>query len=125
VAWTFIGGPFEGLYRNPSVIHDVACVQRRHPWYAVHRAFYSAMLAAGVDLVKAKIMYAAVYHLGPRWDDAIAGPAPPPRLEEADFPSLAAMIEQREREGRSPGVSGFMTRRPMTLEEIENVGSWR
>lgn len=67
VAWSIIGGPFEGKYRNASVIHDVACVSKNRPWQAVHEAFYTAMLAADVDKLKAKIMYAAVYHFGPRW----------------------------------------------------------
>src|SRR4051812_21904157 len=26
--WTVVGGPFEGQYRNASVVHDVACVNR-------------------------------------------------------------------------------------------------
>jgi hypothetical protein len=30
--WTFIGGPFEGKYRNASVCHDVACNERKHRW---------------------------------------------------------------------------------------------
>lgn len=67
IAWSIIGGPFEGKYRDASVIHDIACDERSRPWQSVHEAFYTAMLARGVDVVQAKIMYAAVYHLGPRW----------------------------------------------------------
>lgn len=67
VAWSIIGGPFEGLYRKASVIHDAACVARQQTWQSTHKAFYTAMLASGVDPTKAKIMYAAVYHFGPRW----------------------------------------------------------
>lgn len=66
-AWSIIGGPFEGRYRKASVVHDVACDTKARSWQSVHEAFYTAMLAAGVDSVKAKIMYAAVYHFGPRW----------------------------------------------------------
>lgn len=66
-AWSFIGGPFEGKYRASSVIHDVACVERTRPWEVVHQAFYTGMLASGVSTTKAKVMYAAVYHFGPRW----------------------------------------------------------
>lgn len=68
IVWSAIGGPFEGMYRNASVIHDVACVRRNRHWEEVHLAFYTAMLASGVDCTKAKIMFAAVYHFGPRWD---------------------------------------------------------
>lgn len=66
-AWSIIGGPFEGKYRASSVIHDVACDEKKRPWEAVHQAFYFGMLASGVSTTKAKVMYAAVYHFGPRW----------------------------------------------------------
>ncbi|MET3453801.1 DUF1353 domain-containing protein [Pseudomonas kilonensis] len=67
VAWSVIGAPFEGQYRKAAIIHDVACVERTRDWRATHRAFYTAMRAAGVGETQAKIMYAAVYHFGPRW----------------------------------------------------------
>jgi hypothetical protein len=67
-AWSIIGGPFEGKYREASVIHDVACIQKARPWQEVHRTFYEAMMANGVNKTLAKIMYGAVYHYGPRWE---------------------------------------------------------
>jgi hypothetical protein len=73
-AWSIIGGPFEGKYRNASVIHDVACDQKTKPWEAVHEVFYNAMIASGVSIVTAKIMYAAVYHFGPRWPQTVKMP---------------------------------------------------
>jgi|APLak6261702949_1056265.scaffolds.fasta_scaffold06979_1 hypothetical protein len=71
LGWSFIGGPFEGKYREASVIHDVACKERNRPWHAVHETFYWAMLASGVSSKKAKIMYAAVYQFGPRWTTVV------------------------------------------------------
>lgn len=70
-AWTMIGGPFEGSYREASVIHDVACVEKTRPWQDVHAVFYEAMRASGVGPIKAKVMYAAVYHFGPRWEHKV------------------------------------------------------
>lgn len=67
-AWSIIGGPFEGKYRDASVIHDVACDQKIRPWEDVHEVFHFAMLCSGVTPLKAHIMYAAVYHFGPRWE---------------------------------------------------------
>lgn len=67
VAWTFSSGPYEGKYRNASVIHDVGCDRKAQPWEDVHEVFYYGMLASGVEPWRAKIMYAAVYHFGPRW----------------------------------------------------------
>jgi len=72
--WSIIGSPFSGKYRDASVIHDVACQQKKRTWEVVHLAFYYAMRASGVSIIQAKIMYAAVYHFGPRW----------PRIEMVD-----------------------------------------
>src|SRR5262245_9101617 len=35
-AWSIIGGPFEGKYRNASVIHDVACDTHQQTWESTH-----------------------------------------------------------------------------------------
>jgi len=67
VAWSGIGGPFTGKYRNASVVHDVACDAKKAQWEEVHEAFYWAMRASGVKDWRAKVMYGAVYHFGPRW----------------------------------------------------------
>lgn len=120
VAWSLIGGPFEGRYREASVIHDVACVEKTRPWNAVHEVFYFAMLTSAVDPVKAKIMYAAVHHFGPRWSTknapGISGggmdiPAPK-TLTESDFASLKATVEARDREGRAMTLSEIRAYRP-------------
>jgi hypothetical protein len=68
IFWSIIGSPFTGEYRNASVVHDVAC-RSPYPaaWQAVHRMFYWACRCGGVHQKRAKIMYAAVYHFGPRW----------------------------------------------------------
>lgn len=65
--WTLIGGPFEGLYRNASIIHDRYCDLRTRTWKATHRMFHDAMRCSGVPLLKAKAMFYAVYRFGPRW----------------------------------------------------------
>jgi hypothetical protein len=69
VFWSLIGGPFEGKYRNASVIHDYYCDSKTRPWRDTHRTFYEAMRCKGVGTAKAKVMYYAVYRFGPRWPD--------------------------------------------------------
>lgn len=124
VFWTATGGPFEGAYRNASVVHDVACVRRNERWEDVHRMFYYAMRAGGVSATRAAVMYAAVYRFGPRWQepkgfwgkvgdglssvfgvflpDDPAGttpppPAPPaPAATEADVQALEALVQQHQ-----------------------------
>jgi hypothetical protein len=72
VFWSLIGGPFEGRYRNASVVHDYYCQVRNRRWQDVHQAFYEAMLASGVDGARAMVMYKAVENFGPRWAEPAA-----------------------------------------------------
>ena len=65
--WSIVGGPLEGKYRNASAIHDYYCDKRTRTWQDVHRMFYAAMRAKGVNAIQAKIMFAAVWFKGPRW----------------------------------------------------------
>ena len=68
VFWSLTGGPLEGEFRNASIVHDVGCVRMSEPWEDVHFMFYEACRCGGLPENKAKIMYAAVYHFGPRWE---------------------------------------------------------
>jgi hypothetical protein len=117
IGWSVIGGPFEGKYRDASVIHDVACQEKSRPWQEVHRAFFFAMLANRVEPWKAKVMYAAVYHFGPRWQDLAPPPENRKRLSKEDFERLKNEIKRREEKGRTAGQSDPAA--PMQLSEIE------
>ena len=65
--WSVVGGPLEGPYRNASIVHDEACVQRTESCADVHMMFYEACRAGGVSEAHAKLLYAGVYHFGPQW----------------------------------------------------------
>src|SRR5690348_17334514 len=67
ILWSFVGGPYEGKYRNASIIHDTECKAQSHEWRLVHRMFYNGSRAGGVGWIRAQLMYAAVYYFGPRW----------------------------------------------------------
>jgi hypothetical protein len=69
--WSLIGGPFEGKYRDASVVHDYYCDVRSADWRAVHQVFYRAMLVSGVSQQFAKLLYAAVYFAGPKWGETV------------------------------------------------------
>ena len=69
VFWSIIGGPWDGRYRNGSVVHDWFCAVRTMPWQATHRMFYEAMLTSGTDATLAKTMFLAVRFCGPSWDE--------------------------------------------------------
>jgi hypothetical protein len=69
ILWSLVGGPYEGAYRNASIVHDTECTKPyKHRWQAVHEMFYFASRAGGEGWLKAKVMFAAVYHFGPRWE---------------------------------------------------------
>jgi hypothetical protein len=86
--WSFLDGPWEGKYRDASVVHDYYCAVRSADWRAVHLMFYRAMLVSGVTARRAKVMYLAVYFAGPRWDDMVVEivrlgrPAVPTRIKK-------------------------------------------
>jgi uncharacterized protein DUF1353 len=65
--WSFMGGPFEGKYRNASVLHDVAYEQKKRPAQDVDRMFYNAMRCSGVSAVEAKTMYYSLVRFGHHW----------------------------------------------------------
>lgn len=65
--WSILGGPFEGQYRNASVLHDVAYGQHKRPWQDCDRMFYYAMRCSGVNAVEAKTMFYAVYKFAHHW----------------------------------------------------------
>ena len=65
--WHVIGSPFVGLYRGPSVIHDVYCENHLRPAQEVHDCFNEMMFTKGVSDVKRETMFNAVDKFGPRW----------------------------------------------------------
>jgi hypothetical protein len=116
--WSFIGGPFEGKYREAAVIHDVACENQKRSWESTHETFYHAMLVSGTSIKTAKKFYWAVYHYGPRWEPISGarksrvlelGAVSERQLSESDFATVNKYIEEKENSGYS-----------MSLEEIRS-----
>lgn len=100
ILWWLVGGPYEGQYRNASIVHDVECREPyKHHWRAVHRMFYLGCRAGGVGLVKGKVMYAAVYHFGPRWP--VEGEASLARTVESKDDALRLRVVIR----KNPDIS--------------------
>ncbi len=72
-----IGNRLDSQHRDAAIVHDAYCskdnegteLYQTEPWEDVHRMFYEALLVNGTNPIKAKIMYAAVYLGGPRWND--------------------------------------------------------
>lgn len=112
VFWSLIGGPFEGVYRNASVVHDYYCDVQTRPWRDTHRVFLEAMRCSSVSEIRAKIMYYAVYRFGPRWTTGPAAmaeafqmtagptsvptPLPVEPFDEASFEADASRINEQD-----------------------------
>jgi hypothetical protein len=64
-------------YLLAAALHDAFCgvgnealaTFQTRAWEDVHRMFFEALIASGTPPKKAKLMFAAVYLGGPRWDD--------------------------------------------------------
>lgn len=88
--WSVIGGPYEGKYREASVIHDVECQRKSAPWKDVHYRFYTAMRARGVAEKLALGMYGGVKVCGPQWRPDGTN-IPPPFCPETYFKLLLSL----------------------------------
>jgi hypothetical protein len=64
--------------------------------------FYEAMLTSHVPTAKAKVMYAAVYHFGPRWDLSVMGVYV--NSEESNDATIAAVTDTLGASGSIPTV---------------------
>jgi hypothetical protein len=64
-----IGDSFEPDFLPAAVIHDhyTNRAHRVRSWRDTASVFYQAMLVKGVNVIKAKTMYFAVYAFGPHW----------------------------------------------------------
>lgn len=80
---SIVGQPTSREFRAAAALHDAVCgigneaLPGFHsaPWEEAHRMFYDALRVGGTDERRAKIMFAAVYLGGPRWD-VVRPPAP-------------------------------------------------
>jgi hypothetical protein len=101
--WSILGGPFEGKYRNASIIHDWFCDRRTRPWQRVHEIFYEAMLTSGVSELKARILYTGVRFGGPRWSlTAVSNN----NLPDANVPPPARMAAPGPSHGGNVSFAG-------------------
>ena len=98
--WSLMGGPFEGKYRNASVLHDVAYEQKNRPHEVCDRMFYNAMRCSGVSPTEAKTMYYALYRHGRHWK-YLRGVAIASARDEQTVPRALPVSEEEIEETRS------------------------
>ncbi|WP_445487854.1 DUF1353 domain-containing protein [Rhodopseudomonas sp. RCAM05734] len=125
-----IGGPWEKAYLPAAVMHDhyTNNAHMVRTWQSTARMFFSAMVVGNVEIIRAKLMYYAVYVFGPHWDKLAPGvpcgtncifsatsqmtfkPADYANAHGAELEQLKATIAARE-------ISGD----PLNLNDIENM----
>src|SRR4026207_1212524 len=117
--WSFMGGPFEGRYRNASVLHDVAYDQKNKPPAVVDRLLYDALRCSGVGAVEAKTMYYALLRFGRHWKFTVkkAKPVLPessrPLLEQ---PSRSTTVDPSE----VGAIQQWIRQNDPSLDQIES-----
>ena len=64
-----IGGPWEKHYLPAAVMHDhyTKDEHKVRTWWSTDRMFFEAMLTGGTPILKANLMYYAVFVFGPHW----------------------------------------------------------
>jgi hypothetical protein len=119
--WSVIGGPFEGLYREASIVHDAGCCAEMQPWKDVHHMFYNAMRSSGVGWAKAKTMFLAVWAFGPRWTHLNTSmPATCKIAQRSGTPPPPSSWENLSSDVAT-GVLGEINKRKLTLSEARAV----
>ncbi|WP_060613809.1 DUF1353 domain-containing protein [Pseudomonas brassicacearum] len=74
-AQPIIGDAYDASFLKAAIVHDHYCYEenRVRSWVETHRMFYYALIDLGIDKVKAKTMYFAVFTFGPHWRDVVEG----------------------------------------------------
>ena len=116
--WSFMGGPFEGKYRNASVLHDVAYDQKNKPPAVVDRMFYDAMRCSGVGATEAKTMYYALLRFGRHWKFTVkkAKPVLPESSEVLTHEPRTTTVDPNE----VNAIQQWIRQNDPTLDQIES-----
>jgi endonuclease G len=109
--WSLIGGPFEGKYRDASIVHDYYCDHPAHSWQDTARMFYAAMRCSEVGIVEAKIMFYAVFRFGPRWPDPVLESPAPAEGETANDAKAGSVLADVK----------LIAEQSPSLDRIENI----
>lgn len=130
----WIGGRWDQTFLKAAVLHDYYCGAMLYSWRETHRMFYDALLALGVDQLKAKVMYYAVYVAGPKWEAAPPTKACDPASADACLMSVDPRgVEMAVRPARFGAMNmpkemrtaeAFMARKPeASLDDLEALAA--
>lgn len=127
-----IGGRWEADYLPAAVMHD-HYTNIKHlvrTWWDTDRMFYQAMLVRDVGLIKASVMYYAVYVFGPHWGELQPGEPCGPNCtyirknkittayQAADY-NLSHMPELKEVQQRITNAA--LRGVPLTLRDLKSL----
>ncbi|MCC1492191.1 DUF1353 domain-containing protein [Cognatishimia sp. F0-27] len=89
---SIVGDPTDPSFINAAAVHDAYCGignetgARYHDgtWQDVHKMFFDGLITGGTEEVTAKLMFAAVWLGGPRWQTTRGlNHVPAPRMQKA------------------------------------------
>ena len=119
--WPFMGGPFEGKYRNASVLHDVSYTDRNRPPKDCDRMFYNAMRCSGVSALEAKTMYYALLRFGWHWDFAIKRAKPVKIGRKLVARAESAEPATAESEHEIQGAEDWIRKSDPSVQQLEQM----
>lgn len=110
---SIVGSPRAPEYVNAAAIHDAYCgvgnegapEYHSRRWEDVHRMFYDALRVGGTPEKRAKLMFAAVYLGGPRWEEPLR------KLDTVPTPAMQQAMLQ---------VAGFVNANNPSIAQIES-----
>lgn len=130
VALWITDGRFQKEFLKAAIVHDAYCQDfnktrcpqqfKKRPWREVHRMFFEACVAGKTPLTKAKMMFAAVWWGGPRWDDPSASlKFVPDRVLTAGYQGCKKFIE--ETDPTLEAIEDWLDSREPTVREISEL----
>lgn len=109
---SIVGSPRAPEFINAAAVHDAYCgvgnedapEYHSRRWEDVHRMFYDALRVGGTPEKRAKLMFAAVYLGGPRWEEPLR------KLDDVPTPAMQQGMRQ---------VAGYINTNNPSVAQIE------
>ncbi|WP_425100108.1 DUF1353 domain-containing protein [Tropicibacter sp. S64] len=101
---SIVGDPTSPEFRNAAAMHDAYCgignetggMFHKARWQDVHKMFYDGLVVGGAAPGVAKLMFAAVWLGGPRWETSLTLDHVPVAARQQSMRKAKAFIERED-----------------------------
>lgn len=132
LALAITDGRFQKEFLKAAIVHDAYCQDfnkercpqqyKKKPWRDVHRMFYEACVSGKTPALKAKLMFAAVWWGGPRWDDPVNDlKNVPDEVLTVGYLGCKKFIEDNSPDMQA--IESWMSDREPTIREVAELQS--